>query len=61
MEEFKKSLNKYIDIDGMLHYYKLLFIPEIIWTKLISRNHNNSPVDFFDINKTKKLIGQKYF
>ena len=34
---------------------------EIIWTKLIYRHHNNLLVEYFSINKTKELIGQKYY
>ena len=45
----------------MLYYQELLFVPEIIQTKLISRNYNNSLTSYFDGNKRKKLIGQKYY
>lgn len=45
----------------MLYYQRLLFVPEIIRTKHISRHHNNLLTSYFDINQTRKLIGRKYY
>ena len=45
----------------MLYHQGLLFVPEVIWTKLISRHHNNPLVSHFGINKTRELIGRKYY
>ena len=51
-----KGLDKYKNINKMLYYQELLFIPEIIWSKLISQHYNNLLIGHFDIDKTKKLI-----
>ena len=56
-----KSLDGYEDVDGMLHYQELPFMPEIIRTELISRHHNNLLAGHFGINKTRELIGRKYY
>ena len=40
----------------MLYYQKLLFIPKIIQTKLISQYYNYLLVKHFGINKTRKFI-----
>ena len=45
----------------MLHYQGLLFVPEVIQTEFISRHYNNPLASHFDINKTRQLIGQKYY
>lgn len=50
----------YKKIDEVLHYQRLLFIPEIIQIELISQYYNNFLAGYFSINKTKKLIGWKY-
>ena len=60
-KELKKSLDKYVNIDRMLHHQRLPFVPKVIWTEIISWHHNNLLVENFDINKTKKLIGRKYY
>ena len=49
------------DSDGVLHHQGLPFVPEIIWTELISCHHNDPLARHFDIDKTKKLIGWKYY
>ena len=36
-------------------------MPEIIWTELISRHYNNPLADHFGIDKTRELIGWKYY
>ena len=51
----------YKEIDEVLHHQGLPFVPEIIWTELISRHHDNLLAGHFDINKTRKLIGRKYY
>ena len=56
--ELKKSWK---DVNRLLHHQKLLFVSEIIWTKLISRHYNNFLASYFDINKTKELINWKYY
>ena len=53
--------NSYKEADKVLHYQELLFVLEVIQTKLISRHHNKPLASHFGINKTKKLIGRKYY
>ena len=56
-----EGLNRYEKLDGVLHYVRLLFVPEIIQTELISQHHNDLLVGHFDINKIKDLVGWKYY
>ena len=49
------------NINGMLHYQSLPYVPEIIRTELISRHHDNPLADHFGIKKTRELIAQKYY
>ena len=48
------------DKNGVLHPRELLLLPEIIWTNLISRHHNNALARHFGINKNREFIGRKY-
>ena len=45
----------------MLHYQELLFLLKIIWTKLINWHHKSLLAGHFDINKTREIIGWKYY
>ena len=49
------------EVDEVLHHQRLPFVPEIIQTKLISRHHNDFLAGHFGINKTRELVGQKYY
>ena len=49
------------NIDNVLHYQGLSYVPKIIRTELISRHHNNLLAGHFGIEKTRKLIAQKYY
>ena len=49
------------DIDGVLHHQGLPFVPEVIWTELISRHHDDPLAGHFGIDKTKDLVGRKYY
>ena len=49
------------DVDGVLHHQGLSFVPEIIRIELISRHHDDPLAGHFGIDKTKKLIGRKYY
>ena len=51
----------YKEVDGVLHHQGLPFILEIIQTELISRHHNDPLAGHFGINKTRELIGRKYY
>ena len=44
------------DIDSVLYYQGLFYIPEIIWTEFISKHYDNSLIDYFDIEKTQELL-----
>ena len=48
-------------INNVLHHQGLSYIPEIIWTELISRHYNNLLAGHFGIKKTRKLLTQKYY
>ena len=61
MEELKEGLDKYVNVDGVLHHQGLLFVPEIIQIELINRHYKNPLAGHFDIDKTRKLIGQKHY
>ena len=45
----------------MLHHQGLPFVPEIIRTELISRHHDDPLAGHFGIDKTRELIGRKYY
>ena len=56
-----EGLNEYEELDGILYYQGLPFIPEAIQTEIISRHHNDYLAGHFGIDKTKDLISQKYY
>ena len=60
-EELKEGLGEYVNVDGVLHHQGLSFVPEVIRTELISRHHDNPLVGYFGIDKTRELIGRKYY
>ncbi len=47
--------------DRVLCHQGLLYVPEIVRTKLISRHHNDSLASHFGIDKTRELIARKYY
>ena len=49
------------DIEGVLQYQKLPYVLAIIRSKVISRHHDNLLGGHFGINKTKELVGRKYY
>lgn len=51
----------YEDIDGVLHYQGLLYVPQIIYLELISYHHDNLLAGYFRIDKTWELIAKKYY
>ena len=53
--------NDYKEVDGVLHHQGLPFVPEAIRTELISRHHDDPLVGHFGIEKTRELIGRKYY
>ena len=53
--------DEYKEIDGVLHYQRLSFVPEVIQTKIINRHHNNPLAGHFGVDKTRELISWKYY
>ena len=51
----------YKEVDGVLHHQGLPFVPEAIRTELISRHHNDPLIGHFGIDKTRELVGRKYY
>ena len=49
------------EVEGVLQYRGLPYVPEIIRSKVISRHHNDPLVGHFGIDKTRELVGQKYY
>ncbi len=49
------------DIEQVLYYQSLLYIPKVIYSELISRYHNDLLAGYFGIEKTCKLIARKYY
>ena len=49
------------DVDKMLPFSGLPYVPKIICTELISRYHNDLLAGPFGIKKTRELIAQKYY
>ena len=57
----QQKANGYKKIDIILQHQGLPFVPKAILMKLISRQHNNFPAGHFGIEKTCKLLAQKYY
>ena len=51
----------YEEIEKVLHHQGLQFVPKVIQTELISRHHDDPLAGHFGINKTRELIGRKYY
>ena len=49
------------DIEGVLEYQGLPYVPEIIRSEVISRHYDDPLAGHFGIDKTRELIGQKYY
>ena len=56
-----EGLDRYKDVNKVLHYQGLPFVLEIIRTELINRHHDKPLVGHFGINKTRELISKKYY
>ena len=53
--------NDYEGVDGILYHQGLSFVPEAIQIELISRHHDDPLIGHFGIDKTKNLVGRKYY
>ncbi len=49
------------DIEQVLHYQSLPYVPKVIRSELISKYHNDPLAGHFGIEKTRKLIARKYY
>ncbi len=49
------------NVEGVLCHQDLPYVPKIVRTKLISRHYDDPLVGHFGIDKTRKLIAQKYY
>ena len=49
------------DVEGVLQYRGLPYVPEIICSKVISCHHNDLLAGHFGIDKTRELVGRKYY
>ena len=57
---FTDFLKDWEDVEEVLQYRGLLYIPKIIRSKMISCHHNDPLAGHFGTDKTRELIGQKY-
>ncbi len=49
------------EIEQVLPYQSLLYIPKVIWSELISRYYDDPFASHFGIKKTRDLIARKYY
>lgn len=49
------------DIDEMLYYQDLFYVPKIICSEVISCYHDDPLAGHFEIDKTRELIARKYY
>ena len=49
------------DVKGVLQYQELSYVPEIIRSEVISCYHNDLLVGHCGIDKTRELVGWKYY
>ena len=53
--------DRYKEVNRILHHQGLLFVPEVIQTKIINRHYDDPLANYFSVDKTKELINQKYY
>ena len=49
------------DVKEVLQYQGFPYVPKIIRSEAISRHHDDSLTEHFGIDKTRELIGRKYY
>ena len=49
------------DVERVLQYQELSYVPEIICSKVISRYHDDLLAEHFGIDKTRELVSRKYY
>ena len=53
--------SNYKEVDKVLYHQKLPFVPKAIQTELISQHYEDLLAGHFGIDKTRELIGRKYY
>ena len=57
----QKNLKKgWAEVDRVLHFQGLLYLPEIIRIEKISKYYDNPLARYFGTKKTRKLLARKY-
>ena len=56
-----RTKDGYQNINRVLHYQGLRFMPNAICIKLINRHHNDSLADYFGIDNIRELLAKTYF
>ena len=59
--DFFGLLKDWKDIEGELQYRKRPYVLEVICFEVIICHHNDLLVAHFGIDKTRKLVGRKYY
>ena len=49
------------DVEGVLQFQGLPYVLEVICSEVLSCHYNDPLVGHFGIDKTKKLVGRKYY
>ena len=49
------------EVEGVLHFQGLPYLPEIIRTEIISRHHDDPLAGHFGVEKTRELVARKYY
>ena len=49
------------EVEGVLQYRGLPYVPEIIRFEVINRHHDDPLAEHFGIDKTRELVGRKYY
>ena len=49
------------NVEGVLQYQGLPYVPEIIRSEVISYHHDDPLAGHFGIDKTRELVGRKYY
>ena len=57
----KRLKSNYKEVDGVLHHQELPFIPKAIWIEFISWHHDDLLAEYFSTDKTRELVGRKYY
>ena len=56
-----RLLEGWKNVERVVQYQELPYVPAIIRSKVISRHHDNCLAGHFGIDKTKELVGRKYY